>query len=201
MSSARRHRAFVLAAVLAIVCALVPDPVTVARTPTAYVPLDDALFTPVGELVLPAADAPSADGPSAAPAMPVAPADPVVDGPFGVAGTAATDLLPAPPPRLAQPPVGQVSIVWHTTEVSWYGPGLYGQRTACGEAMTLQLVGVAHRTLPCGTLVTFRWNGHTVRAPVVDRGPYVAGRIWDLTPGLCALLDHCFTGPISWKVT
>jgi rare lipoprotein A len=85
--------------------------------------------------------------------------------------------------------------------VSWYGPGFYGQRTACGEAMTQALVGVAHRTLPCGTLVTFRWNGHTVRAPVVDRGPYVAGRQWDLTPGLCALLDHCYTGPISWKVT
>lgn len=196
MSPARRHRAFVLAAVLAIVCALVPDPVTVARAPTAYVPLDDALFTPVGDLGLP-----SAGAPSDAPATPAMPADPVVDGPFGVAGTTVTGPVPAPPTRLAQPPAGQVSIAWHTSEVSWYGPGFYGQRTACGEAMTQQLVGVAHRTLPCGTLVTFRWNGHTVRAPVVDRGPYVGGRLWDLTPGLCALLDHCYTGPISWKVT
>lgn len=196
MSPARRHRAFMLAAVLAIVCALVPDPVTVARTPTAYAPLDDALFTPVADVGRPASATPSVS-----PAVPIVPADPVVDGPFAAAGLSATDTLPAPPPLLAQPPVGRVSIAWHTTEVSWYGPGFYGQRTACGEAMTQQLVGVAHRTLPCGTLVTFRWNGHTVRAPVVDRGPYVAGRLWDLTPGLCALLAHCFTGPISWKVT
>lgn len=182
-----------LAAVLAIICALVPDPVTVALAPTAYAPLDDALFTPVDDLGI--------VSPAASPMVPAPLADPIVDGPFGVAGSSATDTLPTPPPRLAQPPVGHMSIAWHTTEVSWYGPGFYGQRTACGEAMSQHLVGVAHRTLPCGTLVTFRWNGHTIRAPVVDRGPYVAGRLWDLTPGLCALLDHCFTGPISWKVT
>ena len=72
MSPARRHRAFMLAAVLAIVCALVPDPVTVARTPTAYVPLDDALFTPVADLGLPSAATPSTEL--------AGPADPVVDG-------------------------------------------------------------------------------------------------------------------------
>ncbi len=181
-----------LAAVLAIVCALVPDPVTVARAPSAYVPLDAALFTPVGDLGLP-----SADGPAAAVS---GPADPIVDGPFDDTALATVGPAPARPARIAQPPVGQASVGWRTTEVSWYGPGFYGQRTACGEAMTQALVGVAHRSLPCGTLVTFRWNGHTVRAPVVDRGPYVAGRLWDLTPGLCALLDHCYTGPITWRV-
>ena len=67
-------------------------------------------------------------------------------------------------------------------DISWYGPGFYGHRTACGVALTQTLVGVAHRTLPCGTLVTFRSNGVTVTVPVVDRGPYVAGRTWDLTP-------------------
>jgi len=35
---------------------------------------------------------------------------------------------------------------------------------------------------------------------VVDRGPYVAGRDWDLTGGLCLLLDHCYTGPLLWKL-
>jgi hypothetical protein len=167
--------------------------VTVARAPSAYVPLDNALFTPVGELGLPSADAPLVAS--------SAPADPVLDDPFSDADLSTPGLAPARPARLAQPPVGQASVGWRSTQVSWYGPGFYGQRTACGEAMTQTLVGVAHRTLPCGTLVTFRWNGHTVRAPVVDRGPYVAGRLWDLTPGLCALLDHCFTGAISWKVT
>jgi rare lipoprotein A (peptidoglycan hydrolase) len=60
-------------------------------------------------------------------------------------------------------------------------------------------MGVAHRTLPCGTLVTFRWNGRQVTVPVIDRGPYVAGRQWDLSRALCAYLDHCWTGPIEWR--
>lgn len=87
-------------------------------------------------------------------------------------------------------------------DVSWYGPGFYGRRTACGQALTPSLRGVAHRTLPCGTRVTFRnpANGRTVSAPVVDRGPYVAGRQWDLTGGLCIALGHCYTGPLLWKL-
>jgi rare lipoprotein A (peptidoglycan hydrolase) len=97
-----------------------------------------------------------------------------------------------------------VAIVpWHADgNVSWYGPGFYGKRTACGYAMTESLVGVAHRTLPCGTKVTFRNldNGRTITVPVVDRGPYVDGRTWDLTGGLCTALDHCYTGPLAWKL-
>ena len=84
--------------------------------------------------------------------------------------------------------------------ISWYGPGLYGNGTACGQKLTKELVGVAHRTLPCGTMVTFRYEGKTVSAPVIDRGPYVSGRTWDLSKGLCTLLDHCFTGTIEWKL-
>jgi rare lipoprotein A (peptidoglycan hydrolase) len=85
--------------------------------------------------------------------------------------------------------------------VSWYGPGFYGKRTACGLAMTETLIGVAHRTLPCGTRITFRnpANGRTVTAAVVDRGPYVAGRQWDLTGGLCKKLNHCYTGSLYWR--
>ncbi len=85
--------------------------------------------------------------------------------------------------------------------VSWYGPGFYGKRTACGLAMTESLVGVAHRSLPCGTRVSFRnpANGRVVTAPVVDRGPYVSGRQWDLTGGLCKRLDHCYTGSLEWR--
>ncbi len=97
-----------------------------------------------------------------------------------------------------------VAIVpWHADgNVSWYGPGFYGKRTACGYAMTESLRGVAHRTLPCGTKVTFRNpdNGRTITVPVVDRGPYVDGRTWDLTGGLCTALDHCYTGALDWKL-
>jgi rare lipoprotein A (peptidoglycan hydrolase) len=90
----------------------------------------------------------------------------------------------------------------HDPEISWFGPGLYGNGTACGQKMTKTLVGVAHRTLPCGTLVTFRntATGATITVPVVDRGPYVSGRTWDLTHGACAKIDHCYTGTIDWKL-
>jgi rare lipoprotein A (peptidoglycan hydrolase) len=84
-------------------------------------------------------------------------------------------------------------------EVSWYGPGFYGKRTACGLTLTKTLYGVAHRTLPCGTLVEFRYQGKSSIVPVVDRGPYVDGRRWDLTGGLCVYLNHCFTGSIEWR--
>jgi hypothetical protein len=92
--------------------------------------------------------------------------------------------------------------VWHyDPNASFYGPGFYGRRTACGVALTTTVKGVAHRTLPCGTLITFRnpVNGRTATVPVIDRGPYVAGRIWDLTGGLCEYLGHCYSGPILWR--
>jgi rare lipoprotein A (peptidoglycan hydrolase) len=109
-------------------------------------------------------------------------------------------------PKAAQPearPVVVVKPTWHLDRnVSWYGPGFYGKRTACGLAMTTSLVGVAHRTLPCGTKVTFKnpANGRVVTAPVVDRGPYVSGRQWDLAGGLCQRLDHCQTGALYWRM-
>lgn len=84
-------------------------------------------------------------------------------------------------------------------EISWYGPGLIGNGMACGKKLTRTILGVAHRSLPCGTLITFRYQGKVVTAPVVDRGPYVSGRIFDLTVGLCRKLDHCHTGPIEWR--
>jgi rare lipoprotein A (RlpA)-like double-psi beta-barrel protein len=120
------------------------------------------------------------------------------------------DSLPTPSGRpadsIAQPesPRGVVVVpTWRFDgNISWYGPGFYGKRTACGQAMTQSLLGVAHRTLPCGTRVTFRnpANGRTITVPVVDRGPYVSGRQWDLTAGTCAALGHCYTGTIYWKL-
>jgi hypothetical protein len=109
------------------------------------------------------------------------------------------------PVRDAQPAVQPGSILknpWRWDgNVSWYGPDFYGKRTACGLAMTRTLLGTAHRTLPCGTLITFRnpANGRTLTVPVVDRGPYVAGRDWDLTGGACLALGHCYTGAFQWK--
>lgn len=66
-------------------------------------------------------------------------------------------------------------------QASWFGPGLYGNRTACGQELTTSLLGVAHRTLPCGTVVTLRYGDRSVDVPVVDRGPFNYSREFDLT--------------------
>jgi len=64
---------------------------------------------------------------------------------------------------------------------SWYGPGLYGNHLGCGGRLTPRRLGVAHRTLPCGTKVEMYYRGKTLTVPVIDRGPFVEGRDWDLT--------------------
>ncbi len=114
-------------------------------------------------------------------------------------------VTPAGRPTVAQP-AAQVGTYlknyWRFDgNISWYGPGFYGRRTACGYAYTQTIMGVAHRTLPCGTLVTFRnpANGRQVTVPVIDRGPYVTGRQWDMSAGLCTYLHHCYTGSIEWR--
>ena len=115
--------------------------------------------------------------------------------------TATPEPTPVPPaptparpavtlPPLPDPPTAGIVIA------SWYGPGFYGNRTACGQTYTPEIVGVAHRTLPCGTLVVLEYRGHTMTVPVIDRGPYIAGRTLDLShathvamgcPDLCTL--------------
>jgi rare lipoprotein A len=110
-------------------------------------------------------------------------------------------MAPVRPPQPIAAPGVLIKDAWHhDRDISWYGPGLYGNGTACGQTLTKTLVGVAHRTLPCGTLVTFRYNGVTLTVPVIDRGPYVSGRTWDLSYGACHILNHCFTGTIDWKM-
>jgi rare lipoprotein A (peptidoglycan hydrolase) len=70
------------------------------------------------------------------------------------------------------------------TLATWFGPGFYGHTTACGQTMSPTLVGVASRTLACGTLVQFAYHGHELTVPVLDRGPYGhIGAVWDLTAG------------------
>jgi rare lipoprotein A len=88
--------------------------------------------------------------------------------------------------------VGRLN-VYRLAEASWYGGG---GGMACGGLLTSATMGVANKTLPCGTLVTLRYSGHTVRVPVVDRGPYVAGREFDLTEATRAALGFGDTGQV-----
>lgn len=87
-------------------------------------------------------------------------------------------------------------IVYKTSEASWYGPGFYGNRTACGETLRPSTLGVAHKTLPCGTKVALYYRGHAVTVPVIDRGPYAAGREYDLTAETKDRLHFGSTGTV-----
>lgn len=86
--------------------------------------------------------------------------------------------------------------VYRRSAASWYGPGFYGNRTACGRTLGRATLGVAHKSLPCGTKVALRYRGRTVVAPVIDRGPYAAGREYDLTAETKERLRFGSTGTV-----
>ncbi len=73
---------------------------------------------------------------------------------------------------------------------SWYDDG---GNTACGFHAGL---GVANKSLPCGTRVTFRYGGHSVTAVVDDRGPFAGGREWDLNQNTAGALGFYGVGAV-----
>lgn len=81
-----------------------------------------------------------------------------------------------------------------------FGPGLFGRHTACRTVLTPTTVGIAHRTLPCGTRVEVFFGGRRVVVPVIDRGPFVAHVTWDLTSGLAASLRFPGRGHVGTMV-
>jgi hypothetical protein len=87
--------------------------------------------------------------------------------------------------------------VYEEVTSTWYGPGFYGNRTACGQRLTRSTLGVAHRTLPCGTKVALRANGRSVVVPVIDRGPYARGVTYDLTAATAEQLGVMHTAQIG----
>lgn len=89
---------------------------------------------------------------------------------------------------------------WQTAKVSWYGPGLYGNKTASGAVLTTGMMNVAHKTLAFGTRIEFRYGGRTCVAVVNDRGPFVAGRTFDLGPGTAKALGFSGVGTVEWRV-
>src|SRR3954454_1439346 len=68
--------------------------------------------------------------------------------------------------------------VYRTATATWYGPGFYGRKTACGTRLRRTTLGVAHKTLKCGTPVTVFYDGRTVTVPVTDRGPFSKNTSW-----------------------
>ena len=87
-----------------------------------------------------------------------------------------------------------------TAGATWYGPGLYGNHTACGQTLRPDTIGVAHRNLPCGTTVKFAYRGRYLITKVIDRGPYTAGHAWDLTNGARELLGFDGSNRVRYAV-
>lgn len=89
---------------------------------------------------------------------------------------------------------------WRYGGASWYGPGLWGNKTACGQTLRPGTMGVAHKKLPCGTTVKFVYHGKAVVTQVIDRGPYVKGRAWDLTKAVSDALGFEGVGRVRYAI-
>jgi rare lipoprotein A (peptidoglycan hydrolase) len=103
-------------------------------------------------------------------------------------------------PSSATPSSASSAAVRPTGIATWFGPGFYGHKTACGQTLTPTVVGVANRTLPCGTLIRVSYGGHAITVPVLDRGPYAHGADWDLTAGAAHALGVSETVRIHTRV-
>lgn len=88
-------------------------------------------------------------------------------------------------------------VVYRMAIATIYGPGFWHSRTACGQILRKTTMGVAHRTLPCGTRVSIYYNGRTIVVPVIDRGPYANGADWDLTAATARALGMDTTSNVG----
>ena len=89
---------------------------------------------------------------------------------------------------------------WQSATVSWYGPGFYGNHMANGQVLYPDSMVVAHMTLPFGTLVEFLYNGRRAVATVADRGPFYAGREFDLGPGIARVLGFDGVHTVQYRI-
>lgn len=100
----------------------------------------------------------------------------------------------AQPARASAP---RTVTVYRPAKATWYGPGFYGNRTACGTRLTRRTIGVAHRRLRCGTPVSIRYRNRSLTVRVIDRGPFERGVAWDLTEAAAKRLGMTTTSRIG----
>jgi hypothetical protein len=118
-----------------------------------------------------------------------------------LAASAQSAVAGAPEPETTWAGGGLVfSSPMRSAGATWYGPGLYGNGTACGQTLRPGTIGVAHRTLPCGTTVKFNYHGHSLVTQVIDRGPYTKGNDFDLTNGARLVLDFEGVGKVRYAL-
>ncbi|MSX12395.1 MAG: hypothetical protein F2811_07690, partial [Actinobacteria bacterium] len=85
-----------------------------------------------------------------------------------------------------------VITVHNKTQATWYDQA--GTTSACGVKLRKATLGVAHKTLPCGTMLDFSFHGKSITVPVIDRGPYGPGISYDLTIQAARRLGFVDTG-------
>jgi hypothetical protein len=85
---------------------------------------------------------------------------------------------------------------------SWYGPDFHGKKTSNGEIYNMHNLTAAHKTLPMNTMVkvTHVNNGKTVIVRINDRGPFVAGRVIDLSKAAATSINMIGTGTAPVKL-
>jgi len=88
---------------------------------------------------------------------------------------------------------------YYTAKAAPYGPTASHRRTACGKPFLKTTEGIAHPVLPCGVRLYIRFHGREVLTQVVDRGPNVPGRDFDLTKALANRLDLHGTQTVQWR--
>ena len=88
---------------------------------------------------------------------------------------------------------------WYRALAAPYPASSRRERTACGHRLGPNTLGVAHAVLPCGVKIFINFKGRTVLTQVVDRGPSVPGRTFDVTRPLAERIGLEGTQPIRWR--
>ena len=120
-----------------------------------------------------------------------------------VAVAFAAVLLAVPATQTHVPPQADAAPAWaQNGKVSWYGPGFHGRRTANGEIFDTNEMTMAHRSLAFGSKVrvTNLDNGRSIVVRVNDRGPYVGGRIADLSHAAASRLGFVEDGVVHARI-
>jgi rare lipoprotein A len=107
-------------------------------------------------------------------------------------------------PDLAEPsiPIGATPIATETGKASWYGPPYHNRRGSNGEVYNMHAMTAAHRTLPLGSIVrvTNLKTEHSALVRITDRGPFIPGRVLDLSLAAARKLDVYQPGIAEVKV-
>jgi rare lipoprotein A len=107
-------------------------------------------------------------------------------------------------PDLAEPsiPMGATPIATETGKASWYGPPYHNRRGSNGEVYNMHAMTAAHRTLPLGSIVrvTNLKTEHSALVRITDRGPFIPGRVLDLSLAAARKLDVYQPGIAEVKV-